>query len=153
MTLRRMRGSAAAELRTLVIDITNHCRNTACAWFLVDFQDEILLSQINRLQNMRYVHMIDTNESLPDPQSSRYNVFLLDVSQLVAQRAWQVDFMGWTSRQQRRTRKLVFKRGKTDRAPVVKTKTEEVGPKQLKLLDELAVVGDIDPSADSGIGD
>ena len=32
-------GKAASDLRTLVIDITNHCRNTGSAWFLVDFQE------------------------------------------------------------------------------------------------------------------
>ena len=73
-------GKAASDLRTLVIDITNHCRNTGSAWFLVDFQEEVLLSQINRLQNMRFeAHMIDTNESLPDPQIEQAVMsFLLD---------------------------------------------------------------------------
>ena len=137
-------GDAASALQTLVINITNHCRNTGSACFLVDFQEEDLLSQINRLQNMRFVHVIDTNESLPDPQSSRYNVFLLDVSQLVAQRAWQVDFMGWTKREKRRSRKLVLRPGATDYEPSI-NKAFEAEPQQLKLLDESAIVGGIDP--------
>ena len=138
-------GSEASALRTLLIDITNHCRRIRSACFLVDFQDEELSSQIRGLQNMRFVHTIDTNESLPDPQSSRYNVFLLDVSQLVAQRAWQVDFMGWTSRSKRRARKLVFQPGKTDRGPPASNATDVHESEQLRLLDESAIVGTIDP--------
>jgi hypothetical protein len=65
--------------------------------------------QLNRLQNMRFVHSLDMNESLPDSESSRYNGYLLDASQLAAQRAWQVDFMSWQKREKRRARKLAFR--------------------------------------------
>ena len=80
-------GDDAQTLRGLVVDITNHCRRTGSACFLADFRDEELIRQLNRLQNMRFIHSLDMNESLPDPQSSRYNVYLLDVSQLAAQTA------------------------------------------------------------------
>ena len=138
-------GNAAHELRSLVIDITNHCRNTGSACFLVDFKDDDLVTKIKRLLNMRFVHEIDTNESLPDPQSSRYHVFLLDVSQLAAQRAWQVDFMGWSKREKRRTRNLVLRPGETDRKPSITDKSGNMETEQLQLLDEAAIVKDIDP--------
>ena len=138
-------GSAAHELRSLVIDITNHCRNTGSACFLVDFKDDDLVDKIKRLLNMRFVHEIDTNESLPDPQSSRYHVFLLDVSQLAAQRAWQVDFMGWSKREKRRTRNLVLRPGETDHKPSTHKKAEKAETQQLQLLDDSAIVKDIDP--------
>ena len=57
---------------------------------------------------MRFVHMVATNETVPNQQSERYNVYVLDVSLLAAQRAWQVDFMGWVKREGRRARKLVY---------------------------------------------
>ncbi len=132
-------GADASELRNLVVDLTNHCRRTASACFLVDFRENVLVAELNRLQNMRFVHLIDSNETLPDPQSSRFNVYVLDVSQLAAQRAWQVDFMGWTKREKRRVRKLVFRRGESPVTP------EAPGPEQLALDDALAVVGEIDP--------
>lgn len=135
-------GADAVLLRSLVVDLTNHCRKTASACFLVDFREDDLVKQLNRLQNMRFVHLIDANETLPDPQSSRYNVYVLDVSQLAAQRAWQVDFMGWTKREKRRVRKLVFRQGEAA-AP-----QEDANPQQLVIDDSLAIVGDIDPPVD-----
>jgi hypothetical protein len=98
----------AADLRKLLIQLTDHCRATRSACFLVDALNEELVKRVNRLQNMRFVHAIAINESIPDSGSSRYNVYLLDVSQLAAQRAWQVEFMGWRKRQNRRSRRLVF---------------------------------------------
>lgn len=137
-------GEDAQALRGLVVDITNHCRRTGSACFLADFRDEELIRQLNRLQNMRFIHSLDMNESLPDPQSSRYNVYLLDVSQLAAQRAWQLDFMGWQKRERRRARKLVFRSGEPDEPEVVPAPSS---PKygQLTLDDGLAVVGEVDP--------
>jgi len=129
-------GEAARSLRDLVLRITNHCRNTASSCFLVDFQEDHLLDEIKRLQNMRFVHEIETNETLPDPQSSRYDVFLLDVSLLVAQRAAQIDFMEWTKREKRRARKLVLRLGETDHEPAVEPTAEEAEPAQLQLLEE-----------------
>ena len=101
-------GGEAHDLHRLVVDLTNHCRVSGSACFLVNTNDVALVNQVNRLQNMRFVHAIATNETLPNQRSDRYNVYVLDVSQLAAQRAWQVDFMGWTKREGRRARKLVY---------------------------------------------
>jgi hypothetical protein len=70
----------AADLQRLLIKLTNHCRKTKSACFLVDVLEEELVQQVNRLQNMRFVHAVAEQESVPDPESSRYNVYLLDVS-------------------------------------------------------------------------
>ena len=98
----------SSELRQLVVDLTDHCRMVNSACFLINTNDTELIDQVNRLQNMRFVHLIEANETLPNQQSDRYNVYVLDVSQLAAQRAWRVDFMGWTKREGRRARKLVY---------------------------------------------
>lgn len=132
-------GGDATDLRDLVIEITNHCRGTGSACFLVDFADAELVAQLNRLQTMRFVHPIDDYETLPDQQSNRYNVFVLDVSQLAAQRAWQVDFMGWQKREKRRARKLVFTRQGAIAIPL-----PAEPPLQLDFDDNAAVVGEID---------
>ena len=129
-------GEAARSFRDLVLRITNHCRNTDSSCFLVDFQEDRLVDEVKRLQNMRFVHEIETNETLPDPQSSRYNVYLLDVSLLVAQRAARIDFMEWTKREKRRARKLVLRLGETDHEPACEPAVEEAKPTQLQLLDE-----------------
>ena len=141
-------GADAAELRELVIELTTHCRRTRSACFLVDFRDKNLVTQMNRLQNMRFVHAIDSNESLPDQHSSRYNVYVLDVSQLAAQRAWQVDFMGWTKREKRRARKLVFPNVEGESAISARGEQEQE-PEQLSIDDALAVVGSVDPPVES----
>lgn len=132
-------GDAAANLRSLVIDITNHCRSVNSACFLVNSQNDELVRNLHRLQNMRFVHSIASNETIPNHQSDRYNVYVLDVSQLAAQRAWQVDFMGWTKREGRRARKLVF----PSESGLNISDPEQ--PDQA-LDDDLAVVGEIDPS-------
>ncbi len=141
-------GGAASTLRSLVIDITNHCRNKGSAVFLVDSQDTRLVNLINRLENMRFVHAIDTNESLPQQRSSRYHVFLLDVSQLAAQRAWKVDFMGWAKREKRRSRSLVLRPGESDLDPSPTSEAVAAAEDQtLPFPDHDAIVGDIDPAA------
>ena len=132
-------GNAANDLRNLVIDITNHCRATNSACFLINTRDVNLVQKIQRLQNMRFVHSIASNETIPNQQSDRYHVYVLDVSQLAAQRAWQVDFMGWTKREKRRVRKLVFSVGV---APEVDL-TEIDLP---ALDDQLAVVEEVESS-------
>lgn len=142
-------GFEAKALRELVLDITNHCRKTESACFLVDFRDAELVGQLNRLQTMRFVHMIDDHETLPDPQSSRYTVYVLDVSQLAAQRASHVDFMAWTKREKRRARKLVFARGETPNMPEPRPAAVQPKAEQLLLDDALAVVDEIDPAAPS----
>lgn len=98
----------SADLQALVVRLTNHCREIKSACFLINTNDRELITRVNRLQNMRFVHLIASNETLPNQKSERYNVYVLDVSQLAAQRAWQVDFMGWTKREGRRARKLVY---------------------------------------------
>jgi hypothetical protein len=143
-------GAEASQLRELVVALTNHCRRTRSACFLVDFRDSELVTRLNRLQTMRFVHAIDDNETLPDPQSSRYNVYVLDVSQLAAQRAWQVDFTGWTKREKRRARKLVFNGAvavQTEEAP---GGTADQPPfEQLAMDETLAIVDSIEPPAGS----
>ena len=75
---------------------------------MIDSSNTELVDMTNRLQNMRFVHLVATNETVPNQASDRYNVYVLDVSLLAAQRAWQVDFMGWETRAGRRARKLIF---------------------------------------------
>jgi len=131
------------ELRELIIKITAHCRVTGCAWFLADTLDQALVKQLGRLQNMRFVHLIDSNESLPDPQSSRYLVYILDVSQLAAQRAAQVDFMGWTKRERRRARKLVF--SESTITPEVVERAGSIESVQVALYEDAdAIVSSVD---------
>ncbi|MEZ0364592.1 hypothetical protein ACAG26_12940, partial [Mycobacterium sp. pUA109] len=101
-------GGYSDELRRLVVLLTDHCRNTKSACFLIDTSNAELVDMTNRLQNMRFVHLVATNETVPNQASDRYNVYVLDVSLLAAQRAWQVNFMGWETRAGRRARKLVF---------------------------------------------
>jgi hypothetical protein len=146
-------GAEASELRELVVALTNHCRQTRSACFLVDFRESDLVARLNRLQTMRFVHAIDDNETLPDPQSSRYNVYVLDVSQLAAQRAWQVDFTGWTKRERRRVRKLVFTLPTGEEATHEAQASDEGTYRQLALDDELAVVDAIDAPAGSPLPD
>ncbi|WP_422116178.1 hypothetical protein [Brachybacterium sp. UNK5269] len=110
-------GSEWVSLHQLVLKLTAHCRVSKSACFLIDTSDVDLVNKINRLQNMRFVHHVASNESPPQKQTARYNVYVLDVSQLAAQRAWQVDFMGWTKREGRRARKLIFREG-AEVAPV-----------------------------------
>lgn len=149
-------GAEASELRGLVVALTNHCRKTRSACFLVDFRESDLVARLNRLQTMRFVHAIDDNETLPDPQSSRYNVYVLDVSQLAAQRAWQVDFTGWTKREKRRARKLVFTASAADSSRDAQPATSQDGYEQLAMDDALAVIDIIEapvgtPNSDGSI--
>lgn len=146
-------GAEASELRDLVLALTNHCRTTRAAWFLVDFRETDLVARLNRLQTMRFVHAIDDNETLPDLRSSRYNVYVLDVSQLAAQRAWQVDFTGWTKRERRRARKLVFMPSAAELAKAGPLPQEDVTDAQPALDDESAVVDSIDAPAGSPMPD
>lgn len=138
----------SSELRELVIKLTAHCRNTKAAWFLADTRDIALVENLGRLQNMRFVHLLDANESLPNLGSSRYLVYILDVSQLAAQRAVQVDFMGWTTREKRRSRKLVFNEGAIA-AEQMQDLVADVDNVQIvadasDFDDSAAVVGDVD---------
>jgi len=149
-------GAKAGELRGMVIRLAEHCRNSGSACFLVDVQDVALSSSADILQNMRFAHTIALSESLPDSKSSRFNVFLFDVSQLAAQRALQVDFMGWVKREKRRSRKLVFRDDAMEPLPLsldevreaVRQAKSEVTPDEAASpLDDEAIVGEIEPSA------
>lgn len=135
------------ELRELIIKITAHCRETKAAWFLADTLDTALVKKLGRLQNMRFVHLIDSNESLPDKQSSRYLVYILDVSQLAAQRAVQVDFMGWTKREKRRSSKLVFSESAMTKERIESSKKAASAKEvQVPLFeDEDAIITEVDP--------
>ena len=106
--MREDAGGYSDDLHGLVIALTDHCRNTKSSCFLIDSSNTELVDMTNRLQNMRFVHLVATNETVPNQASDRYNVYVLDVSLLAAQRAWQVDFMGWETRAGRRARKLIF---------------------------------------------
>lgn len=96
---------------------------------------------------MRFVHLIDSNESLPDKQSSRYLVYILDVSQLAAQRAVQVDFMGWTKREKRRSSKLVFSESAMTKERIESSKKAASAKEvQVPLFeDEDAIITEVDP--------
>jgi hypothetical protein len=106
--MREDAGSVSDELENLVVRLTDHCRATKSSCFLINASHRELVSKANRLQNMRFVHIVATNETVPNQQSDRYHVYVLDVSLLAAQRAWQVDFIGWVKREGRRARKLVY---------------------------------------------
>lgn len=137
--MREDAGGASTELQRLVVDLTNHCRTSNSACFLVNTKDVELIDQVSRLQNMRFVHAIASNETLPNQQSDRYNVYVLDVSQLAAQRAWQVDFMGWTKREGRRARKLVYPpMGRPDQSARVDQPVEEIAQDDSRaVVDEI----------------
>lgn len=132
-------GGNTDDLRRLVIQLTDHCRSTKSSCFLIDSSNAELVDLTNRLQNMRFVHLVATNETVPNQASDRYHVYVLDVSLLAAQRAWQVDFMGWVKRESRRARKLVF-----DPTSAVALPTPGPRP-DVELDDSLAVIDEIDP--------
>lgn len=99
----------ARGLEACVYDLTEFCRHTGCAYFLVDTQDEILAHQIDALQNLRFANLIHESETIPDRASQRFNVWLLDVAMLSSQRAARkIDFDGWERREQRRQRRLIY---------------------------------------------
>jgi hypothetical protein len=63
------------------------------------------------LQHLRYAYLLDESETVPDRASQRFNVWLLDIAELSAQRATQqMDFEGWQKREKRRNRGLIFQR-------------------------------------------
>lgn len=140
-------GERSEELRRLVIKVTAHCRQTKRAWFLVDALDTALVRRMGRLQNMRFVHLIDSNESLPKLGSSRYLVYILDVSQLAAQRATRVDFMGWRERQARRVKVLIFQEESVTPEMIAEAQAEQAEAVNLTLFDAAdddAIVGTVD---------
>lgn len=115
----------AIELSKLVRKLTEFCRDRKSAYFLVASDETELSSQVDKLSNLRFTHLLVANETIPDRGSQRFNVWLLDVAELSAQRATTgMDFLGWDNREKRRNRKLIFTGNEAD--------LETVPPKQRK---------------------
>jgi hypothetical protein len=101
--------SEAAELRTLVGELTAFCQSQSAAYFLVSSTDRELGRRMDALQHLRFAHLIDEDETIPDPGSEQFDVWLLDFSQLSATRGNKaMDFDGWQKRERRRRRTLVY---------------------------------------------
>jgi hypothetical protein len=116
--LKRDAPELAAALRALVVDLTEFCRQTQCAYFLIDAQDRELSDSMGALQHLRFAYLLDESETVPDRASQRFNVWLLDIAELSAQRATQqMDFDGWQKREKRRNRRLIFQRGWKEARP------------------------------------
>jgi len=99
----------AAQLRVLINQLTDFCRRTKRAYFLVDASDRSLIGHMEWLRHLRFVHLLERSETVKSVTTQRYDVWLLDVSQLAAQRATQqMDFSGWQDREKRRSRVLIF---------------------------------------------
>jgi hypothetical protein len=114
--LQRDAPEIAAALRALVVALTEFCRQTQCAYFLVDAQDRELGDSMDALQHLRYAYLLNESETVPDRASERFNVWLLDIAELSFRRATQqMDFDGWQTREKRRNRRLIFQR--TGRRP------------------------------------
>lgn len=125
--LRKDEPLEAKQLEALVRDLTEFCRSTKAAYFLVASDQTELSDQINKLQHLRFTHLLFESETIPDRRSQRFNGWLLDVAELSAQRATQgMDFLGWENREKRRNRKLIYSRtssGKQGEATSVKLKS------------------------------
>lgn len=107
--LLRDEPTEADELGSLVQKITEFCRGKKSAYFLVAADDIGLSRQVDKLQHLRFAHLLIDSETIPDQGSRRFNVWLLDVAELSAQRATVgMDFLGWEIRSKRRNRGLVF---------------------------------------------
>lgn len=99
----------AFELGELVRRLTEFCRERKRAYFLVAADSVELSAQVDKLQHLRFTHLLIESETVPDRGSQRFNVWLLDVAELSAQRATAgMDFLGWEEREKRRNRKLIF---------------------------------------------
>ena len=108
--LRRDEPAEADELDTLVQELTEFCRTKKSAYFLVATDDVNLSRQVDKLQHLRFAHLLIESETIPDQGSKRFNVWLLDVAELSAQRATVgMDFLGWENRSKRRNRSLIFR--------------------------------------------
>ncbi|MFG3316080.1 hypothetical protein ACGF0C_29340 [Streptomyces albidoflavus] len=107
--LRKDEPNEAIELGKLVRQITEFCREKKSAYFLVATDEAALSEQINKLQHLRFTHLLVESETIPDKGSQRFNVWLLDVAELSAQRATTgMDFLRWEKRENRRNRRLIF---------------------------------------------
>jgi hypothetical protein len=99
----------AIELSKLVRKLTEFCRDRKSAYFLIAADETELSGQVDKLQHLRFTHLLVANETIPDRGSQRFNVWLLDVAELSAQRATTgMDFLGWDNREKRRNRRLIF---------------------------------------------
>ena len=99
----------AAELADLVRRLTEFCRARKRAYFLIAADSVKLSDQVDKLQHLRFAHLLVESETVPDQGSQRFNVWLLDVAELSSQRATPgMDFLGWEEREKRRSRKLIF---------------------------------------------
>lgn len=107
--LQRDEPAEAEALTSLVASLTDFCRRSRSAYFLASADDVVLSRQMDKLQHLRFAHLLFENETIPDQGSERFNVWLLDVAELSAQRATVgMDFLGWENRSKRRSRNLVF---------------------------------------------
>jgi len=94
---------------------------------LVAADETELSGQVDKLSNLRFTHLLVANETIPDRGSQRFNVWLLDVAELSAQRATTgMDFLGWDNREKRRNRRLIFTGNEAD--------LETAPPKQKKKI-------------------
>lgn len=102
---------AAASSRAIINELTAFCRRTKRAYFLVEVGDAELSERMESLRHLRFVHLLERSESVKSDSIARYDVWLLDVSQLAAHRATQqMDFIGWSDREKRRSAALIFSR-------------------------------------------
>jgi energy-coupling factor transporter ATP-binding protein EcfA2 len=109
--LRKDEPSEAASLEQVVRQLTEFCRATKAAYFLLSTDDAELSDQVNKLQHLRFTHLLVESETVPNEGSQRFNVWFLDVAELSAQRATTgMDFLGWENREKRRNRKLIYVR-------------------------------------------
>lgn len=107
----------AAESRLLINQLTAFCLKTRRAYFQVDSGDRQLVDQLEALRHLRFVHLLARSEADKYSTAKRYDAWLLDVSQLAAQRATQqMDFNGWENREKRRSARLVFNRPNSSEA-------------------------------------
>lgn len=106
-----VKSDAPAEfsrLETRLSDLTEFCRSSGRAFFLVNTQDEKIGADVAQMQNLRLVNLVTESETVRN-LPGRFNVWLLDVSMLAHQRADQsVSFDGWQKRDQRRQAKYVY---------------------------------------------
>lgn len=110
----------AIDLAFLVRKLTEFCRERKSAYFLIATDAIELNNQVDKLQHLRFTHLLVESETIPDRGSQRFNVWLLDVAELSAQRATRgMDFLGWDNREKRRNRRLIF----TGDEPDLKAKT------------------------------
>lgn len=136
--LRKDEPEEAATLEAVVRKLTEFCRVTKAAYFLVPTDDAKLSDQINKLQHLRFTHLLAESETVPNEGSRRFNVWFLDVAELSAQRATQgMDFLGWESREKRRNRKLIFTGTVPETESASKSKSQTRGAK--KTVDATSV--------------